>query len=133
MAVIDKEFEFVRKRHRALMPEHMKEFEIKFRSTVRPKSITLPKREFITSWVEIFDSDDIENIDNRLLQYNVRQLETGFEWTLYNFAELDLGGNHKWHAALLTILKLIKKEEWDKVNQDKIINEYLTDTRWYDY
>lgn len=127
------EFDYIRSRQRALMPETMKKFEIELKSKSRPDSMSLPKYEFVYSWVKMIDPDYCDHIDNSLLKYNIRLLETAFEWTLSNFAELDLGWNRRWYSVLIDVLKSIKKEEWDKHHQDIVLNKYLTDARWYDY
>ena len=132
------EFEFIRKRQQHLMPEFMKEFDLELNNTKQPSEYNLTKYNYIKSWLSLFDKDLVDELNSdyhieKFSRFNVLQLKTAFQWTIGNFAELDLGGNHKWYSITITILKNLTKSSWNTEAENKLMEEYITDTRWYDY
>lgn len=124
---------FLRDRNRNLMPDHMKEFESQQRQYKLPDPLLLKKDQYIQQWLAIFSNkEDSDNLKARFHEYDILELKTAFSWTLNHFAELDLGGNYKWHSLCLLTLEKIKKGEWNRKTQDLLIAEYLVDTRWFD-
>ncbi len=129
--MLNQELEFIRKRHKNLMPEYMTACAIKLSNTAKPDETRLSKSDFLTAWIRIFDSESDQHDD--LLQFNIMQLKTACTWTLQHFAELDLGGNYKWLVVIRAALNLTQEGKWNRESQNELISSYITDTRWYDY
>ncbi|AUZ86114.1 hypothetical protein [Methylophaga nitratireducenticrescens] len=130
---VSKQLALLRSRNRNLMPDYMKELESQQRQYNLPDPLTLKKDQYVQQWLAIFSSkEDSDSLKDRYREYDILELRTAFSWTLELFAELDLGGNYKWHSLCLLTLKKIKKGEWNRENQDLLIAEYLADTRWFD-
>ena len=119
------------------MPDFMKVFSKELGERVRPDEYSLSKNDYIRAWFGFFAEELLDNerqtehCINRLNKYNRLQLREAFEWTLEHFAELDLGGNFKWFAVVEDILKNLKNKSWHPEQQQALIAQYLTDTRWY--
>ena len=97
----------------------------------------MSKTIYIEQWVLFFtdyiERGDLVQFERIYTSFNVLQLEIAFSWTLEHFAELDLGGNYKWHETTKSVLKNLKKRTWDSKAEQALIAEYITDTRWYDF
>ena len=123
--------EELRERQRALMPQHMKEFEeeLQKRKTVNLKKLS--KTELIEEWIKCFDKSLINDDLSAFHKQKTVDLNEAFSWTYNHFAELDLGGNMKWWAVVQHVLKAIKNNEWSRQVEQYIIAAYLEETRWY--
>ena len=118
-----KEICFIQERQKNFMPQYMKDLEKDFNNVAKPSKNNLSKKYFIQSWLKIFDSS-LTNPNNELINkfetYTILQLEQAFEFTINNFAELDLGGNMKWYSFSIETLTLISSSNWNKVTKCKI-------------
>lgn len=131
MKMTSQDLNIIRKRNKALMPSYMQEYSSELSNIKTPSITTLAKADYLAAWINIFDPDTSDL--NDLLQFDISELEAAFTWTLKHFAELDLGGNYKWLHSVQVILKLIRNKEWVEKEKNKLICEFIIDTRWYDY
>lgn len=100
-------------------------------------SVQLPKKMLVKEWLHFFGErsfqhpEDIKN--SGLSNFSKKAIEIGCNWTVENFALLDLGGNMRWHTASRKVAGLVDRKKWSDEAEERLVSSiFIHETRWAD-